>query len=135
MTEFFEVTLANGKKVVAYDCPKGYVKDCLVGTNATFKETTKENAQKINYYFHANGGDGWEALRRHALEAYLESNKSNELKSSKKIKISNQDNWEVLSTETMEPYMEGYESRNITEPEKHVTDPESKLRLKIKKML
>lgn len=81
--QYFEVTLANGKNVIAYDAPDSYVESCLTGTGATFKEVSKNRAEYLNCYYGVNGGSGAELLRLHALEAKDEKminfGKSNEL--------------------------------------------------------
>ncbi len=67
--EYFEVTFADGKTVIACDAPDSYVANCLEGTGAVFKKTTEEHAKKINCYYRVNGGSGSDRLRISALEA------------------------------------------------------------------
>lgn len=70
--DYFEVTLANGKTVVACDAPDSYVANCLQNTDAVFKKTTEERAKEINCYNRVNGGSGWDRLRMQALEAKIQ---------------------------------------------------------------
>ena len=77
---YYEVTMADGTKGVAYGAPKSYVASCLAGTGAVFAECTEEQAQKINCYYNVNGGSGWDCLHMTALTAkikYYESTHTN----------------------------------------------------------
>lgn len=67
--EYFEVTLADGRHVIACDAPDTYVERCLENTGAVFEKTTEQRARELNSYHHANGGSGWDLLRMQALEA------------------------------------------------------------------
>lgn len=70
--EYFEVTLANGKIVIACEAPDSYVATCLTNTGAVFQKTTEARAKEINCYHRVNGGSGMTHLRMCALEAKVE---------------------------------------------------------------
>lgn len=67
--EYFEVTLADGKTVIACDAPESYVRDCLQNTGAVFQKTTEARAKEINCYHRVNSRSGMTHLRTRALEA------------------------------------------------------------------
>lgn len=67
--DYFEVTFANGRNVIACDAPDSYIENCLENTGAVFQKTTQERAKQINCYYNVNGGTGWDLLQMHALEA------------------------------------------------------------------
>lgn len=66
--DYFEVTFANGKNVIAYNAPESYLKSYLTNTNAAFKQVNESRAKEINQYYKFDEL-GWQLLYLHALEA------------------------------------------------------------------